>query len=524
MAREANKSVEQELEGIWSELLRLEHVDVNDEFFAVGGDSLLAIQFIEEARQAGYNFTLKQFYRSSTIAALAEAYDTPTVEFDQSPVVGSVLIIPGQYRFLFVRETPDPNHWNVGGLFEVRKPVSTSVMHEAFRLVLTHHDALRIRFEQTEQGWQQYNGDIDDKIPFAVEDVSDLDQRQRSSMVERIASALQVGFDLTEGPLVKCVFFDYGMGVGRLLIIVHHLVIDAIGWRILIEDLEYCMRSILEGRKVILPPKTSSFMEWGKRLGGMAQDASLHKDLDYWISLNWQSASKLPLDFPEGLNTNGSGDIVSVNSSVKDTYRLSMAANDRYMRVDEVLLSALVYALTTWSGGRVMPVELMKHGRGALFEDVDLSRTIGYFITHAPLLVDVEQPVTFEKVCGAVKEQLRNMPNGGISYDLLKYMCADEDIRGRLEALPKAEVLFNYIGQTDRFSIKERREAILSSVKEPIGPLQSPQGLRYHPLGVRAKIETGRLNVVFVYSNNLHRRSTIESIASLFGEALKSYK
>ena len=188
-------------------------------------------------------------------------------------------------------------------------------------------------------------------------------------------------------------------------------------------------------------------------------------------------------------------------------------------QINDVLFSALVQSLTEWTKEGSVLVDLEGHGREELFEDVDLSRTVGWFTSLFPVRLELGGEHQLAEVLKSVKEQLRRIPNRGIGYGVLRYLSQDRATRWQRQALPQAQVSFNYLGQFDQVRCES---PLLGFAKESSGAVQSPLGSRSHLLSVNGLIASGKLQLDWTYSQNLHQRVTIERLAQRFIEALKS--
>ncbi|RME51351.1 MAG: non-ribosomal peptide synthetase, partial [Deltaproteobacteria bacterium] len=248
---------EEILARIFGEVLNLSSVGIYDNFFRLGGDSILAIQIVSRARQAGLQLTPTQIFQHQTIAELAVAA-TPAraVAAEQGPVVGEAPLTPIQHWF-FAQDAAGRNHFNQAVLLELSGPFEAASLREALCAVVAHHDALRSRFFQDASGgWRQRFEPPGGEIPFIVEDLcafEDADLLSRE--IEARAAAAQERLDPVVGPLLRAHLFEPGGGrPRRLLIVIHHLAIDAVSWRILLEDLLLAHEQIVRGKPVRLPP------------------------------------------------------------------------------------------------------------------------------------------------------------------------------------------------------------------------------------------------------------------------------
>jgi non-ribosomal peptide synthase protein (TIGR01720 family) len=237
-------------------------------------------------------------------------------------------------------------------------------------------------------------------------------------------------------------------------------------------------------------------------------------ELGSWLAAPRRRPARLPVDHPGGINDTASVQSLSVTLDREKTRRLrEQVARTRGMQIGEVLLAGLARGLASWTGSRSLVIDLEGHGREDLFEDVDLSRTVGWLTCFYPLLLEVEAAEP-EDFLVAVKSRLRRVPNGGVGYGILRYLSPDPAVRGRLEALSQAEVSFNYLGRTAIPGKGEKAgpESILAPAPEPAGPSRSPRAPRTHLLEVEGSIADEELHLKLVYSENLHRRATIEAL------------
>jgi amino acid adenylation domain-containing protein/non-ribosomal peptide synthase protein (TIGR01720 family) len=512
---------EERLAGIWAEVLGVEQVGIHDNFFELGGDSILSIQIIAKANQAGLKIAPKQIFEYQTIAELAAfSGTTQSIQAEQQLIIGSVPLTPIQHWF-FEQNLPDPHYYNQALLLDVRQALNPKLLDQAVQQLLVHHDALRLRFEPKESTWQQVNASPDGVVPFSWLDLSALSESEQASTLEAAAAELQASLNISLGPLVRVALFDRGANQpSRLLFIIHHLAVDGVSWRILLEDLQRAYQQLSQGEAIQLPTKTTSFKQWAERLQEYAHSVALQQEQDYWLAPSRLQVARLPMDYPGGENTVASACKVSIALTVEETKALLQEVPKAYKtQINDVLLTALVQAFTQWIGGHSLLVDLEGHGREEIFNDVDLSRTVGWFTTIFPVLLELGEAAHPGEALKAVKEQLRGIPNRGIGYGVLRYLWQEREIAKQLKALPQAEVSFNYFGQFDpTFS----ESSLFSWTPESSGLDCSPHGSRSHLLEVNGFIHRGQLELIWTYSENLHRQDTIEGLAQSFIEALRS--
>jgi len=278
-------STEASLARIWAEVLHLDKVGIHDNFFEVGGDSILTIQVVAKSAQAGLHITPKQLFQCQTIAELAKAAAASSpIAARQDPITGPAPLTPVQHWF-FEQNLANPHHWNQSVLLEIDPSVSASQVELALRHLIFHHDALRLRFEQVGTAWRQTIAAPGETVPFTRVDVAHLSEAERSAVMEAVAARSQASLDLQRGPILQTAFFDFGPGeCARLLLVVHHLAIDAVSWRFVLEDLQTLCRQICRGEMIQLPAKTSSFKHWAERLRAHAASAMVRNEAGHWLA------------------------------------------------------------------------------------------------------------------------------------------------------------------------------------------------------------------------------------------------
>jgi non-ribosomal peptide synthase protein (TIGR01720 family) len=300
---------------------------------------------------------------------------------------------------------------------------------------------------------------------------------------------------------------------------VHHLVVDGVSWRVLLEDLYRAATQLAAGQALQLPPKTTSFQAWAERLAAYAQSAEVQAERAYWQNVVQQGRRALPRDHVAGVPQVGTAAEVVGRLTADETRNLLEQVPAAYhSQINDALLSGLVQAAAEWSGEGRLLVELEGHGREELFDDVDLTRTVGWCTTAYPVALDVRGAVGPGAALQAVKEQLRAVPQRGIGYGVLCYLAADEAERAALAV--EAEVSFNYLGQVEAGA--EATGGLFGGAPEASGPTQDPRGRRRHLLEVSGVVERGQLELVLRYSPELHARATIERLLATYLAALRA--
>ncbi|PSB59549.1 non-ribosomal peptide synthetase, partial [Chamaesiphon polymorphus] len=499
--------LERQLAAIWADVLGLERVGREDNFFAIGGDSILSLQIIARANQAGIQLTPKQLFTYQSISTLAQVAGTGTaITAEQGIVTGNVPLTPIQQWFL-AQELPHPEHFNLSMLLMVPQELDAGYLQQVLTALVSHHDALRLAVTPSqEQGWQQYQAGMGELPQLSVVDLGQLSVQEQTERLTELCSQQQASLDLGVGCLLSATLF--GMGEGqpqRLLLVVHHLAVDAVSWRILLDDLQLAYEQVSSGTPIRLPAKTTSWRQWSQQLAG----ADFGGELAYWQGQAAQQGASLPQDL-HGENTVGSMATVSVSLDATVTEELLRRVPAAYRtQINDLLLAAVAQTIGNWTGEQRVVVDLEGHGREELFEDVDISRTVGWFTTLFPVCLQLPDEDCPRTLIQTVKEQLRQIPQKGIGYGILRYLAADE----LLSSHHPAPIVFNYLGQIDRsFNV----EGEFQLADESAGATQNLEGQRHHTIDINATIVDGQLQVDWSYSTNLHQHSTIESLAQQY--------
>jgi amino acid adenylation domain-containing protein/non-ribosomal peptide synthase protein (TIGR01720 family) len=503
--------VQAELSRIWAFVLGRQQVSIHDNFFDLGGDSILAIQIIARANQAGMNLEPRQIFQYQTIAELAAmANDGLRPEAEQETITGEVLLSPVQARF-FELGLPDPHHYNQARLLKLSQPIKPDFLRSAVTHLLLHHDALRLRFFYSGEEWTQVNSEPQSTVPFELIDISQAGETKIDHVLRSHAARIHAGLNLWEGPIIRLALFDGAATTpSYLLIVVHHLAVDTISWSVLLEDLETAYHQLSNEEEVSLPRKTTSFKSWTTQLAQFAQSSAVEPEIDYWTSRAAVPVTKLPVDHA-GANTVASRRTVSVSLTPAETRSVlqDLPAKHR-TQINEVMLAAIARSFTLWTGTPSLLIDLEGHGREQIIEGVDLARTVGWFTSIFPVLLDLGKASKPLEALRAVKEQLRAVPNRGIGYGLLRYLSGREDVVDQLSSLAQAEVRFNYLGQQDR-SLSSSR--LFISAHDSGAEAQSLRGERGYLLNIIASVSEGQLRFNWTYSENVHARHTIERLA-----------
>ncbi|MDA9762164.1 amino acid adenylation domain-containing protein [Desulfobacterales bacterium] len=507
---------------IFCNILGLKRVGIHDNFFTLGGDSILSIRIISEARRAGFSISPKVLFQAPTVMELANLGSQHTAhgpaKKDQGIQVGSMPLTPIQHWF-FEQDILDKNYWNQAFMFVVPKNFKISLFEKAVEGIILHHDALRLSFYKNETGWNQEYSKLE-KADYVLHiDLSGTTGSNRKQKILDCANKIQSSLDITRGSLIRVGYLDFGSeSSGRLLIAIHHLAVDAVSWQIILSDLESVYLKHERGEKVSLPPKTTSYKFWSQRLSKYAQSEKLQQEVTFWQTEISEVTGRIPLDFQTASENNieGSTLIKTVAFNENDTEILLRKIPPLLnVRIQDVLLFALSKSLLNWIGRKSLLIDLEGHGREDIFDDMDLSRTVGWFTTIYPVRVGVSDE-SVEHNLQYIKQQCQNVPNKGIGFGILQYLSRNQDWDFTTKR-PNADVVFNFLGQLDRLVADSE---LFEFADEPVGPWHHSSAQRRYLIEVISYIKNGFLEVQWIFNKNFHREDTIERLIRDFSETI----
>jgi amino acid adenylation domain-containing protein/non-ribosomal peptide synthase protein (TIGR01720 family) len=507
-------AVEQKLAEIIASVVGIARIGVLDNFFEVGGDSILAIQVVARAQEAGLRLTPYDLFAHPTVASLAEVVAAgQTVDAEQGDVTGPVPLTPTQ-RWFCTANLAEPRHWNTSVLLDLAADAEPDVLREAVEQVLGHHDGLRQRFLLAGARTRVRIAPRGDGTPFAVHDLSGVESAYQDRRRAELCADLQRSLDPAVGPLLRVALFRMGGGrPDRLAVVAHRLVADTVSMRIILEDLETAVVQLSAGEKLRFLPKTTSWQSWGRRLGTYASSETVRGQRGYWADLVTAPAGRLPDDTPvdPADDTEASSRTVTEGLDAAQTAALLGAAPEALScTVEELLLAALGRTLGDRSDARRHLVDLERHDRTPLFDDVDLTRTVGWFSRTHPLALTGDPGDAPAATVRSVKESLRAVPAGGTGWQAL---------RQGVDPLPDppVDLLFSYTGRE-----VEPASGAFAVAAEPVGDDRSPRARRPYAIEVRAGVVRGELAVRWTYSERRHERATVQRLAARYVDELRS--
>lgn len=504
-------AIEQKLADIISQLLNLTEVSVTDNFFRIGGDSIISIQVVNRAREAGINIKTQDVFRHQTIEKLAAfATSRDTVEKGEQGILSGSLPLSPMQEWFFANDFIQPDYWNQSILLKISPELSIEEIEAAFQDLSLVHDSLRLKFVRNENSWlQEYS---EHPLVHIVEEVQ-LKHAETESLIPVLAGANQ-HLSLYDGRMINALLLKtQETELNYLYIVIHHLAVDAVSWHVLLGTL---MKLLFDKSDVnhMLNTKTHSYREWSSVMARWKNSSKLAYELPYWKNA-LDRQIRLKADYPEG--TNFEKDCAKVALSLDDTYTAKLIGQSQLAyntQVPDLLLLALSKTLCNWMQCKELVIWMEGHGREDIDSELDLSSTTGWFTSLYPQYLKLRETQNEGEQIANIKEQIRKVPGKGIGYGLLREKLFEYD--GNYEG--EHPLLFNHLGQLDN----------MDNLDYPVYMEDLPEIHRSHPENSRTSdievitfIASGRLRIEWSYSKRRWADETIEQLGKTFTNNLK---
>ncbi|SDD50918.1 non-ribosomal peptide synthase domain TIGR01720/amino acid adenylation domain-containing protein [Paenibacillus sp. CF095] len=505
--------IEQHLANAWQDVLGLQQVGIDDHFFFLGGDSIKAIQISAKLMTVGLRLQVKDLFEKPTIRTLSPLILEKSNHVDQSPVKGIGVLTPVQ-RWFFNQYESDLHHFNQSLLMRSGKSLDPEKVKTTFIQLIQHHDALRMIFEEKEGDWIPFNREItgEGELGFKVFDFRNVSQDKLAECINEEADNCQASLNLQSGPLCNVVLFQTA-NEDYLLFVIHHLVVDGISWRILIEDFQTGYIQLCQSEPINLPMKTDAYLLWAKHLKEYASmPDKMHEHIRYWSEMEQHPVVPLPVDRMVTVQTGDGMQELTHFISEENTTSLLTTVHQAYnTEINDLLLAALGLAVNEWIGHEQSWIQLEGHGREDLIQNIDISRTVGWFTSIYPVLLSTGKYSSDLASCiKSVKENLRLIPERGIGYGMLRYLSSTD-----ITAI-EPEICFNYLGQVSN----EQTTDWLTMSDLSSGKTISPKHVSPYKLEINGIVKGQRLALTFRYNSDEYDKSTIQNFAEAYEQQL----
>ncbi|WP_139487924.1 non-ribosomal peptide synthase/polyketide synthase [Brevibacillus dissolubilis] len=505
--------IEEKLVDIWRDVIGAADIGINHHFFASGGDSIKALQIISRLARIGLKLEVKELFAHPKIKDLAKYVKVDLRERNTYELVeGDVGLTPIQQWF-FDRNTEERNHFNHSFMLYRTQGFDEKLVEQVFNKLLEHHDALRMIYAETDGQIKQTNRGYSEKLfQLQTQDVRNLENQELR--VYEAATELQKEISITDGKLVNLCIFHAEDG-DHLLIAIHHLVVDGVSWRILLEDFETLYKQAAQGEKLDIGFKTDSYQHFAAQLNTYAGSKKLAKEAAYWRETAKANVKFLPKK-QEILRDNfESSKTITVTLDQETSSKLLRQTNRAYnTEINDILLTALFMATRELTGENRLKVNMEGHGREEVLTDVDISRTVGWFTTIYPVLLQTAETTDLSTTIKWIKGLLRKVPNKGFGYGVLKYIAQDADLLNEA----RAPISFNYLGELDAAVQRGEFAESRFSTGQTIGGKIS----RNNPIEMNSSVINGQLVLNTTFNEAEFSESTIQHLVETYMATLEN--
>ncbi|MGM9977178.1 MAG: condensation domain-containing protein, partial [Clostridium sp.] len=488
--------IEKILVSTFEEILGIDKIGIKDSFFALGGDSIKAIRAISKIRQLGYTLTAKDLIQSTSIQSIANKTKLLiNKDSNQENIYGYVPLTPIQKDF-YAWNLENKNYFNQAFMLKADIFEENS-LRKALREIIIHHDELRAVFIN---GRQEIKKASEENLyDFYVYDFTEIDNDIIYEKVKNECTKIQKSINLETGSLVKIALFKT-QNKDHLLICIHHLVVDGVSWRIILEDLETAYYQALRNEVIKLPNKTASYKEWSEALEEYKNTNKLKNEKNYWFKVNEKVKN---INIKGDLNGNGyKYNTLEIKLDKEKTEKLLYKISKTYnTEINDILLTALMISIGRSTGQNELAVKLESHGREEIHKPIEIDRTVGWFTSMYPVALTMEK--TIKDTIIATKETLRKIPNKGLGFGILK-----NDIKSNIKE-EKVNLCFNYLGNFD----SELNDSKLITISDlDSGEAFSDEVVKLNDITFTGLLKNNIMSFNVIYNNSKYSDSLIEKI------------
>ncbi|HEX2926935.1 MAG TPA: amino acid adenylation domain-containing protein [Ruminiclostridium sp.] len=507
---------EKTLAEIWEQILGVKPIGINDNFFEVGGDSLKAMEIIICLKKRGLQLEIKDLYELQTIANLGSCVRYSVRHDKEEPVTGEIGLIPTQKGF-FRKTKTEINHWNISIMLYRKDRLDENIIRKVFTKITEQHDALRINFKIEGDKITQYNRGIEGEL-FELRIFDCISDGDDTTNMYNEMYTLHRSMELTKGPLVKLGLFKRHDG-DHLLLAIHHLVCDGLSLMTVLEDAATAYNQVLKNEKITLPEKNSSLKEWSEKIYIYANSRDFLKEIDYWKEIEDKPVAVLPKDTAFSEERHKYDETITEELlSRKETRILMDEVNPRFdTDIKDLLATAFGAAIKEWTGRDNVLIDYKIHGRENIFEGIDVSRTVGWFATEFPAILDMSGVNDLPSQILSIRDMFRNVPGRGLGYETLREVTLPGN-KKELKLNLHPEILFNYSGDFNGRTNEDFEGFGISPLYKNLN--ESPLSERKYTLIIEIMIMDGRLNVTLHYNRHQYYESTMNGLLELFKEYL----
>lgn len=486
---------------IWADTLNIKKVGINDNFFEIGGDSLISIKLVAILSRAGITLSAGDILKHPTIAELSELVDKNEVHTltknEQGILSGTFKLHPIQSWFL-EQKFENSDHFNQSLLFETARRLTAPLVKKTLELIVEMQDVLRLKLSGKDT--QRYLKSVDLRF-ISLAEIED---------INGILVAEECRHSLSNGSMFNTVLFE-NKGRQYLFVSVHHFAVDGVSWDIFVRMFEDYYSRLAYGEKVKLQTKTASYRQYVEKLYEFAENIPESTER-YWSSLE-TNRGQLPVNKNYKPALYSAAKNITLKLNKDETSKLTKNAPSFFSaKVNEIMLAALVLSVKKITGQTALTVKLEGHGREDIGGNMDTSSTMGWFTSFYPAVLDIGASDDIFRAVDCVKMQLSVIPDNGLSYSVMKY------INGRSDLTMPVGISFNYLGNT---SDGNRSNALLKTANIQSDTAISPENHMLDGISINAVVMNSSLKLSIDYDTNAFKNTFVKELSENLLKTLK---
>ncbi len=509
--RDPRNDIEKALVDIWEEVLSIKPISIYDNFFSLGGDSILSIQINGRAQNNGLKFPANEIFKSQTIAELAQHVEFKIESKEQEVFIGEFKLTPIQRWYLndFKNE---PGHWHVGVRFDLEKGINHKILSDAIVAIIQRHESLRLEFETDNYPIAKAGSNTTSYL--SIVDMGDVLPTEEEVFIQSTINSVCASTKLNKGHLFKCLYFDNeDIGKSSLILVAHHLVVDQVSWYILIDELSKAISQRQNDKEIRLGAKSISYHQWSQKLENYAQGVGFKQDYKYWVTqFANQNSDTLRKD-----KKYQERDVVRIKYKLDSDLTIKVRTEIPQTfdaKVNEILISALIKAMHTWKGFSSLIIETEGHGREPLDDQTTFHNSVGWFTSLYPIFLEITEHRDSRANLQYIKNKMRSIPSKGVTFGMCRYLVEVGDKNPKFEY--RADILFNYLGKST-----DLESDLLGKGKMLERHMRSEEAERLHPLEFNVYIKDNELIMDCSYVREYTNASEFDDLLAVFkGELL----
>ena len=488
--------------------LKIPEIGMNSNFYQLGGDSIKAIQIAAQLNELGYQIKVRDILGHPLLAEMACCLADDCHQIDQGLVMGSFQP-PPIYAWFLGQHFCNDHYYLQTVLLDWKVELTVAEFRQIMQELIKHHDALRLNYHRA-AGELYYNDELLPTVnPVFDYDLSQQSLESQNEMIRSYRGELLSGFNIENGVLLKAALFNLGARGQKVLLVAHHLAVDGISWRILLEDIRRIYLQLKAGSGIILPLKTHAVKEWAARLLEYSRMMS-NDEVEYWEPL-WNRKFDFPVNFDRGPDRIADCRTIGFRLTKTETGQLIPKSNGALgAETLELLITTLVLTVHKFTGQAEVLLELEGHGREEISKDLNLTRTVGWFTSIYPVVFPILD-FDLRAQLQVVREQLRRIPSHGIGFGVLKYL------QERNTGPEPKRIRFNFLGEAGTGNADD----CFTASFEDLATVSDPGNYLTALLEINALIIEGQLNCAITFSLNKFAPATIDNFRKRFKEQIQ---